>query len=127
MVATRSLALAAAAAIAFTGGAQAHTKLVSSSPAANAAVNKQATIKLVFNEKVVPAFSGADVVMTGMPGMANHRPMKISGLKSAWSADGRTLMLTAGRAFPVGTYKVTWHAAGTDTHRRQGSYSFSVK
>ena len=124
----RSLALAAAAAtLAFAGAAQAHTKLVASAPAANASVAKQSTIMLMFNERVVPAFSGADVVMTGMPGMANHQPMKITGLKPTWTADGKTLTLTAGRAFPVGTYKVTWHAAGSDTHRMQGSFTFSAK
>ena len=114
-------------ALAFAGAAQAHTKLVGSTPTANATVAKQTTITLMFNEKVVPAFSGADVVMTGMPGMANHQPMKITGLKPSWSADGKTLTLTAGRAFPVGTYQVTWHATGADTHRMQGSFTFSAK
>ena len=114
-------------ALAFAGAAQAHTKLVASTPTANATVAKQTTITLKFNEKVVPAFSGADVMMTGMPGMANHQPMKITGLKPSWSADGKTLTLTAGRAFPVGTYEVTWHAAGADTHRMQGNFTFSAK
>lgn len=115
------------AALAITGTAQAHTKLVASTPAANASVAKPTTISMSFNEKVVPTFSGADVVMTGMPGMANHQPMKLSGLKPSWSADGKTLTLTAGRAFPIGTYQVTWHAAGADTHRMQGNFTFSVK
>ena len=107
--------------------AQAHSKLVASTPAANASVAKPTSISLSFNEQVMPAFSGAEVVMTGMPGMANHQPMKLSGLKPSWSADGKTLTLTAGRAFPVGTYQVTWHAAGADTHRMQGNFTFSVK
>lgn len=120
-------ALFAIATVATSSAALAHTQLVASTPAANASVAKPTTISLSFNEKVMPAFSGADVVMTGMPGMANHQPMKLSGLKSTWSADGKTLTLVAGRAFPVGTYEVTWHAAGADTHRMQGSFTFSVK
>lgn len=120
-------ALFAIAAVAMSSAALAHTLLVASTPAANASVAKPTTISLSFNEKVMPAFSGADVVMTGMPGMANHQPMKLSGLKSTWSADGKTLTLVAGRAFPVGTYQVTWHAAGADTHRMQGNFTFSVK
>lgn len=120
-------ALFAIAAVAMSSTALAHTHLVASTPAANASVAKPTTISLSFNEKVMPAFSGADVVMTGMPGMANHQPMKLSGLKSTWSADGKTLTLVAGRAFPVGTYQVTWHAAGADTHRMQGNFTFSVK
>ena len=120
-------ALFAIVAVAMSSAALAHTHLVASTPAANASVAKPTTISLSFNEKVMPAFSGADVVMTGMPGMANHQPMKLSGLKSTWSADGKTLTLVAGRAFPVGTYQVTWHAAGADTHRMQGNFTFSVK
>jgi len=120
-------AVFAIAAFATSNAALAHTHLVASTPAANASVAKPTTISLSFNEKVMPAFSGADVVMTGMPGMANHLPMKLSGLKGAWSADGKTLTLVAGRAFPVGTYQVTWHAAGADTHRMQGNFTFSVK
>jgi len=89
-------ALFAIAAVAMSSAALAHTHLVASTPAANASVAKPTTISLSFNEKVMPAFSGADVVMTGMPGMANHQPMKLSGLKSNWSADGKTLTLVAG-------------------------------
>ena len=115
------------AALVSAGSAQAHTKLVSSTPAANAVVTKPTSISVSFIEKAMPALSGADVVMTGMPGMAHHQPMKLSGLKTSWSADGKTLTLTAGRAFPVGSYQVVWHAAGADTHRMQGSFTFSVK
>ena len=115
------------AALALPGSAQAHTKIVSSTPAANAAIAPTNSVSITFNEKPVPTFSGADVVMTGMPGMASHSPMKLTGMKMSWSADGKTMTLTAGRQFPKGTYHVTWHAAGADTHRMQGSYSFTVK
>lgn len=121
----RSIALAAA--LVSATAAQAHTKIVSSSPAANAAVAATNTISITFNEKAMAAVSGADVVMTGMPGMAKHAPMKITGLKTAWSPDGKTVTMTAGRPFPKGTYQVAWHAAGADTHRMQGNYAFTVK
>ena len=117
----------AASTFALVGVAQAHTKVVASTPAANAAVAPTTSISVTFNEAAVPAFSGADVVMTTMPGMAMKSPMKMNGLKPTWSADGKTITLTAGRPFPKGTYQVTWHAAGADTHRMQGSYMFSVK
>lgn len=120
-------ALFAIATVTMSNAAIAHTHLVASTPAANASVAKPTTISLSFSEQVMPEFSGADVVMTGMPGMANHQPMKLSGLKATWSADGKTLTLVAGRAFPAGTYQVTWHAAGADTHRMQGTFTFSVK
>lgn len=119
------LALAALAAV--PSVASAHAQLVASSPAANANIAKTNSIRLTFNEKVVPRFSGAELVMTGMPGMANHAPMKMNGLKPAWSGDGKTLTLTSAKPLSAGSYTVNWHAAGADTHRRQGSFSFSVK
>jgi methionine-rich copper-binding protein CopC len=128
-ISMRKLPLLAAAlcALAFADVAEAHTRVVTSAPAANATVPSMRTISISFNERTVPAFSGAEVVMTAMPGMASHSRMKLNGMTMSWSADGKTLTLTAGRPFPKGTYQVTWHAAGTDTHRMQGSYTFTVK
>ena len=114
-------------ALAFAGSAQAHTKLVSSSPAANATVTKPGRVVLTFNEKVVAGFTGATLAMTSMPGMANHQPMAITGFTSAMSADGKKLMLTLRRALAAGTYQLKWHAAGADTHRMEGSLSFTVQ
>lgn len=115
------------AALAFAGTAQAHTRLVSSSPAANATVAKPGRIVLNFSERVIGSFTGATLSMTSMPGMANHRPMAITGLTSAMSTDGKRLTLTLRRALSAGTYQVTWHAAGADTHRMTGTLSFTVR
>lgn len=114
-------------ALAFAGGAQAHTKLVSSSPAANAIVAKPGRVVLTFNEKVVANFTGATLTMTSMPGMAAHQPMAITGFTSAMSANGKTLTLTMRRALAAGTYQLKWHAAGADTHRMEGTLSFTVR
>jgi copper resistance protein C len=115
------------AALAFAGSAQAHTRLVSSSPAANATVAKPGRVVLTFNERVVARFTGVELTMTSMPGMAAHQPMVISGFTSAMSADGKTLTLMMRRALSAGTYQVKWHAVGDDTHRMEGTYTFSVK
>lgn len=122
-----AILLALAALASLPGVANAHSQLVRSSPAANATVAKTKTIRLTFNEKVMARFSNAELVMTGMPGMADHAPMKMSGLKPSWSADGKTLTLTSARPLAAGSYTVKWFAAGADTHRRQGSFNFSVK
>ena len=114
------------AALAFANSAQAHAKLVTSTPAANATVAKPTKISLTFSEKIMPAFSGAELVMTTMPGMAMHAPMKM-GFTSAMSADGKTMTLLVKRALPTGTYKLNWHAGGADTHRMTGDFSFTVK
>ena len=114
-------------ALAFAGVAQAHTRLVSSSPAANATVAKPGRVVLTFNERVVANFTGATLAMTSMPGMASHQPMAITGFTSAMSADGKTLTLTMRRALSAGTYQLRWHAAGADTHRMEGTFTFTVK
>lgn len=115
------------AALAFAGSAEAHTQLVSSTPAANATVSKPGKVVLTFSERVVASFTGVDLTMTSMPGMAAHQPMAISGFTSAMSADGKTLTLTMRRALMAGTYQVKWHAVGDDTHRMEGTYAFTVK
>ena len=88
-------------ALAFAGSAQAHTKLVSSSPAANATVTKPGRVVLTFNEKVIASFTGATLAMTSMPGMANHQPMAIAGFTSAMSAHADDAAGTGGGHLPA--------------------------
>jgi methionine-rich copper-binding protein CopC len=76
----------------------------------------------------MPALSGLEIVMTGMPGMADHHPaMKIAGVKVAPSADRKTLIATLPRPLAPGTYDINWHAVGADTHRMTGKVSFTVR
>lgn len=127
---TRLHAIFAAAAltvIGTAGPAFAHAKLVSSTPAAEATVDKPGKIVLTFSEKVMPAFTGAELTMTSMPGMASHEAMKMGGFTSAMSADGKTLTLLMKRALTTGGYEVKWHAGGADAHRLEGSFTFNVK
>jgi len=106
--------------------AGAHTKLVGSTPAANSTVSKVTKIDLKFNEKVIASTVKTELVMTGMPGMANHAPMKIP-YSSAMGKDGKSMTLMAKRPLTPGTYKVKWSAAGADTHRMGSEFSFTVK
>ena len=117
----------AAAAFSFATPALAHPKLVAANPAANALVAKPSKLELRFSEKLVGQFSSVDLVMTGMPGMANHGPMKVSGLATSVGADGKTLVVKLKQPLAAGTYKLDWHAVSADTHRVNGSYSFNVK
>ena len=84
-----SLSLAGMAMAFMPGVALAHAKLVSSSPAANAAVPaaKAKSINLTFNEKVIPSTMKTELVMTGMPGMKDHAPMKVA-VASTMGKDG---------------------------------------
>ena len=120
------LAAPVLAALALAGTAQAHAKIVTSSPAANATVAKPSKIVLTFNEKLVAKFASTTLTMTGMPGMKDHAPMKITGFTTVMSKDGKTLTLLMKRALVAGTYNLKWAAAGADAHRMEGSFTFTV-
>jgi hypothetical protein len=106
--------------------ALAHAKLVASTPAANSKVAKVASIQLKFSEKLIASTVRAELVMTAMPGMTDHPPMKIA-IASAMGKDGKSMTLTPKRVLVPGTYKVKWSAAGADTHRMGSEFSFIVK
>lgn len=120
----RSIALPAIAlGLTFSSGAYAHPKLLSASPAQGAVVSKPARLQLNFSEKLVPAFSTADLTMDAMPGMAT---MKMASTAKV-APDGRSLIVTPKSALPRGRYTVAWRVVASDTHRVTGTYSFSVK
>jgi methionine-rich copper-binding protein CopC len=104
----------------------AHPKLVSATPAPDAATAPTARLQLVFSERLVAQFSGAELVMTEMPGMKTHGPMRMP-VKASVAEDGNTLVLTLAKPLPKGGYRVDWHAVSADTHRVQGNYSFKVQ
>ncbi len=110
-------AVASAAALFGATAADAHAKLVSSSPAANTTVAAPKQLVLKFNEKLQRKFSGADIAM---PGMAT--PAKISVAK-----DGKTMIVKPTTALMAGAYTVKWHAVTSDSHRMEGTYSFTVR
>jgi len=105
----------------------AHTKLVASTPAANATVAKPGKIVLTFSEKLVATFFKTELLMTSMPGMADHPPMKMAGYTTQMSPDGKSVTLLLKRALPTGGYVLKWSAAGLDTHRMTGELPFNVK
>lgn len=110
----------AAAALMLAGAAQAHPKLVAASPAPNATIVRPSHVQLRFSEKLIPAFSKANLTMPGMPGM------KVASA-AAVAPDGRTLVVTPKRPLRAGRYAVTWRVVSTDTHKVGGTYTFAVK
>lgn len=117
--------LTAVALVSLAGAANAHPKLVSATPAANATVATPARVELHFSEKLMPKFSGADLMMTAHGGKA-HAPTKVAGT-AAVGADGRTLVVTPRAPLGAGRYSVAWHVVSADTHRITGNYAFAVK
>lgn len=112
-------ALVGTAALVATSPAWAHAHLVSSNPAANATLTAAPkTITLTFNEKLVPAFSKFELAMV------DHN-MKVP-VKTAVSADGKTITGTPQGALMKGSYKIVWTAASADGHRMNGEVAFKV-
>ncbi|AGW94759.1 MULTISPECIES: copper homeostasis periplasmic binding protein CopC [Cupriavidus] len=106
--------------------AMAHPKLVSSTPADKAEVAAPQKIELLFSENLLTQFSGANLVMTGMPGMADHAPMKVAA-KVSGSDDPKAMVITPARALSPGSYRVDWRAVSSDTHPVTGNIAFTVK
>lgn len=96
----------------------AHADLVQSNPAANATVAAPKTVRLVFSEKIVPAFSKIEISMVG-------HDMNIP-VETRVSQDGKTMSGTPKGRFMKGAYKITWVTAGADGHRMKGEIPFKV-
>ncbi len=124
--------LFAAAALALAGTAlpalasTEHVEVVSASPAAGSTVAGPRTVTLTFNQALPPSAVGVSIVMTAMPGMANHGEMVIRNFTQGWSADGRTLTLSLRQPLRAGTYDVRWQATAHG-HRMNGKVTFDVK
>ena len=121
-----SLIAAAAIMVALPNIAAAHSKVVSSTPAQGAIVAKPRVVTMMFSEALMPPTAAASIVMTAMPGMANHGEMVIRNFTTAWSNGNRTMTLKLKQPLKTGTYEVRWQAAGADGHRMTGKIGFKV-
>jgi methionine-rich copper-binding protein CopC len=119
-------ALAALGALSVPVAALAHAKVIAATPAANATVAPTRTVRLAFSERIMPRLSSATLTMTSSPGMANH-VMKMTGVTSAVSEDGKSITLTGAMPLSAGSYRVDWVIVGVDTHRITGTHAFSVR
>jgi len=100
------------------GAASAHAFLHRATPAVGSTV-RQAPPEVVidFTEAVEPMFS--TIAVTDRSGARVD-----TGRAHLDGGHGR-LAVTL-RPLPPGTYKVTWHATATDTHKTEGSFTFTV-
>lgn len=97
--------------------AAAHATLVKSTPAANSQGGSPQTISLSFSEKVVPAFSGLELVTPA------GRTLVI---KAKVGKDGKSLSGAAPARLPPGVYKLNWRIASVDGHRMTGGFTFKI-
>ncbi len=119
--------LIAAVALMMPGVVVAQPQLVASTPAKGSSVARPTTISLSFSEAIDAGDSGFTLVMTSMPGMADHPPMPIKGFASRIGADGKTLVASLPRALPVGSYDLRWSVAGKDKRKVEGAFAFRVR
>ena len=122
-----ALIIAALASFATPQLVSAHAKLVASTPAANATVARPTKIDLRFSEAVIASTVSVQLAMTGMPGMVNHAPMPMKGFTAKIGKDRKSMTLMLRRPLAAGTYRVSWAAAGADTHRLTGTFNFTVR
>lgn len=97
------------------GSAFAHAKLMSSSPAKDAAGAAPVEIVLTFSEAVTPA------VVT----LADQEGHEVKSLGAA-RADGSTLHVPVTAKLAAGRYTFTYRVAGSDTHAVNGALTFIV-
>jgi len=105
------------AAAALATPATAHAFLKHASPGAGAVVaNAPKEIALEFSEPLEPAFSGIEVSDT-----AGHN---VEAARTVIQDGSMHVVLNP---LPAGSYRVVWRAVSVDSHRTEGSYSFTVK
>jgi copper resistance protein C len=114
------LAISVATLLATITGADAHAFLLKSSPAVGSAVERGAKeLTLQFTEAVELAFSGVEITT------ASGTPVPLSAVRFA---DGTHRQLaTALPMLASGSYRVKWHVVSADTHRTEGTFTFTVK
>ena len=115
------LCLASLAIASLPGQALAHAHLRSSTPADKATVSPGPQIlRLEFTESVEPKLSTVAVTMDD--GMDMGPATLTTDPKNP-----KILIATLPDKLDPGTYNVVWHVVATDTHKTDGSYTFSVK
>lgn len=116
---TLSAGLLAAAIVGLGSGvAEAHPRLLSANPAPNARVAAPAEVRLSFSETLIGKFSRIALLDS------RGHPVRIGA--TALASNHKQLVAPISGKLSPGSYKVSWKAVSTDTHRVQGAYAFTV-
>jgi methionine-rich copper-binding protein CopC len=101
------------------GPALAHAFLKSASPAVGSEVaTPPAEVAIDFTEGVEPAFSAITVQDAKGARVDSGAAHLVGGVD--------TRLAVALKPLAQGAYKVVWHATATDTHKTEGSFTFTV-
>ncbi len=115
----RQLPLVLLCLFAFAATAEAHARLESASPPVGGTVQappKQ--VAITFSEEVEPVFSTIEVTDAAGKRVDSGKPDR--------APDKPQVLVVGLQPLGPGIYRVVWHAVSVDTHRTQGSYSFTV-
>jgi methionine-rich copper-binding protein CopC len=111
------IGFACAIALASSGAALTHAALHLASPEAGSAVSESPhEVTLTFTDTLEAAFSSADVT--------DSSGARVDEGKS--QVNGNTIRIGLKTLSP-GSYRVHWRALSVDTHRTEGSFTFSVR
>ncbi len=113
------LLAALTASVALPGAASAHAFLKTATPPVGSTMpTAPAQIVIDYTEGVEPKFSSIEVQD------ASGTRMDASPVRTAPNDDKQ--LVVALKPLKPGSYKVTWHVTSTDTHKTEGTYSFTV-
>lgn len=119
--------LLAAAALSLSAPALAHVNIASASPAEGSTASAPKAVVLNFSDSLIPARTGVELIMTAMPGHANHGEMPIKNFVPVWANGNRTLTLNLRQPLRTGSYEARWQATGGDGHKMAGKLTFNVR
>ncbi len=114
-----SRAAAIATAILIASAASAHVFPQKQSPSAGAEVAAPASVAIMFDGPLEPAFSSLNV--------SNSSGKQVNTAKAEVDSTDRKSIHVALPPLPPDTYTVHWVAVASDGHRTHGDYSFRVK
>jgi methionine-rich copper-binding protein CopC len=99
------------------GLAWGHAQLQRAEPAVGATVRSPPPqVEITFSEAVEPRFSTIAVLDAAGNAVDKH---------DLHASDGKRLAVSLGPV-PPGVYRVIWRATSVDTHKTEGSFSFTV-
>jgi methionine-rich copper-binding protein CopC len=118
---TRIYTLAAFVALTFVvpERAHAHAHLTAATPAANSTVPASPSeVSITYTEGVEPKFSS--IVVQDAAGA------RVDTGNAHTQAEDDKRLIVGLKPLPPGVYKVIWHATALDTHKTEGSFTFTV-
>lgn len=110
----------ALALLGLSGPAFAHAHLRSATPAANSTVSAAPSeVSIAYSEGIEPRFSTIEV--------QDAAGKRVDKNDAHGAPKDNKVLSVALPSLPPGTYKVIWHATAVDTHKSEGTFSFTIK